>query len=115
MKFKTTKKAIQKGYYRIIGIGYCNAQNLLSYETPVAYTCGSYGWNCDIYDIDGVAIMTGYRGMITDNMVENYELLREYEQKAENIKYDRKIEWQKQKELIHALLVEFLDKSKKEA
>lgn len=61
MKFKTTKKAIKSHYYTIIAVGYCDLQDLLHYENPIAYTCGVYGWNADIYDIDGVAIVTGYR------------------------------------------------------
>lgn len=64
MKCKTTAKAIRANYgSRILSIGYCDAQALLRYETPFAYSSGVYGWNCDYYDIDGVCIATGYRGM----------------------------------------------------
>lgn len=36
MKFKTTKKAIREGYYRIISVGYCNLQYLLKGHNPIA-------------------------------------------------------------------------------
>lgn len=43
---------------------------------------GVYGWNFDVYDIDGTAIVTGYRGMPERNSHADYELVREYECKA---------------------------------
>ena len=83
MKYKTTAKAIRGGYYKIIKAGYCELQGLLSYKSPISYTCGYYGWNFDVYDIDGVAIATGYRGMPSKNSKADYKLIREYEAKAE--------------------------------
>ena len=79
MKYKTTSKALKEGYYKIISAGYCELQSLLSYKSPVAYSCGFYGWNFDVYDIDGVAIATGYRSMPSKNSKATYELIREYE------------------------------------
>lgn len=79
MKYKTTAKAVKEGYHKIISAGYCELQNLLSYKNPVAYTCGYYGWNFDVYDIDGVVIVTGYRGMMSKNSKSDYKLIREYE------------------------------------
>lgn len=61
MKFKTTKKAIKDGYTNIISMPYCSAQSLLRFVEPIAYTSGTYGWDCDYYDIDGVCVCTGYR------------------------------------------------------
>lgn len=83
MKYKTTAKAIKENYYSIISVGYCDLQSLLSYENPVAYTAGYYGWNFDLYDIDGIAIVTGYRTMPQKNSNANYELIREYEVKSQ--------------------------------
>ncbi len=83
MKYKTTAKAVKEGYYTIISAGYCELQGLLSYESPVAYSSGSYGWNFDVYDIDGIAIVTGYRGMPEKNSKASYDLIREYEAKAQ--------------------------------
>lgn len=93
MKFKTTKKAIMANYGNIIKVGYCNLQNLLKYESPVAYTAGVYGWNADIYDFGGVAIVTGYRPF--GNICPNWEITDKYEKEAKDIyntyKYDDRI------------------------
>ena len=61
MKFKTTQKEIRANYNEIICVPYCGLQNLLNYESPVAYTARREGWGADIYDMGGgVAIVTGY-------------------------------------------------------
>jgi hypothetical protein len=83
MKYKTTAKALREGYYTIISVGYCDLQGLLSHISPIAYSCGVYGWNFDVYDIDGIAIATGYRGMPSQNDKGDYKLTREYNTKAE--------------------------------
>ena len=63
MKYKTTRKAVVNGSANIIRAGYCSLQTLLSNHEPVTYTCGSYGWDFDVYEVYGVTICTGYRGM----------------------------------------------------
>lgn len=84
MKFKTTAKEIKNGYYYVIPAGYCALQSLLSYKSPVAYSCGVYGWNFDLYDIDGVAIVTGYRTMPQKNVVKNcYSIANDFEDKSQ--------------------------------
>lgn len=88
MKYKTTAKAVRSGYRTILAISYCGAQNLLSFEYPRAYTCGVYGWNFDIYDVDGVAICTGYRGM-PKTVSFDYSLLESYEKEAEKLRYSK--------------------------
>ena len=84
MKNKITAKSIRERYSKIISIGYCDAQNLLSFTSPDYYTCGVYGWNFDVYDFNNVAICTGYRGMPKGK---NYDWKRLdfYEKKAEEI------------------------------
>lgn len=83
MKYKTTSKELKKGYNYIITIGYCEAQNLLQYSEPIAYTCGTYGWNADVYQIDyGTAIVTGYRPV---EGLRNSKIVKEYDQKAEKL------------------------------
>ena len=61
MKFRTTRKAIQSAHKTIYKLCYCEAQSLLQDQSPIAYTCGVYGWNADIYLIAGVCLCTGYR------------------------------------------------------
>lgn len=102
MKYKTTAKAIKEGYYRIISVGYCDLQSLLSYKSPVSYTSGYYGWNFDVYDIDGVAIATGYRGMPSKNSKVDYKLIKEYEEKSQGKTAEEK----------DALIGEFIEKTK---
>lgn len=90
MKFKTTKRDIMANYGSVIKVGYCDLQNLLNYESPIAYTTGVYGWNADIYDFGGAVIVTGYRPF--GNIRPDYEIINRYETEAENIynnyKYD---------------------------
>jgi hypothetical protein len=101
MKFKTTAKAIKEGYHKIIRAGYCDLQYLLSNQNPVAYCSGYYGWNFDVYDINGVAIATGYRGMPEKNSNATYALIREYDAKAVNASCEER----------DRLLKEFIEKA----
>lgn len=78
MKFRTTAKELKNGYCNIISVGYCELQSLLCYEYPVAYNRGTYGWNFDVYDVDGVAICTGYRPISSKNANVDYETVRKY-------------------------------------
>lgn len=63
MKFKATRKALESSSADVIRIGYCDAQHLLHYCTPVAYNAGVYGWNFDAYQIGNTIIATGYRNL----------------------------------------------------
>lgn len=109
MKFKTTAKEIRNGYGKKIAVSYCGMQHLLWNHAPIAYTCGVYGWNFDVYSVDGVAICTGYRGMIGKSV--DYELLREYETAAEKAMYDRNVEYEQRQAEVERLLKEFLSKA----
>lgn len=103
MLFKTTNKAIRNNYSKIIEISYCAAQNLLRGVNRIAYTSGVYGWNADLYEVNGVAIVTGYRPI--GNIHPDYDLVREYDQKAEQVNdYD----WDVRREKINNLLEEFV-------
>lgn len=116
MKHKTTAAAIRKNYPKnlILNVGYCNMQNLLRYEQPTGYTCGVYGWNFDLYEIEGVAICTGYRGVPASRDF-NFDLLQKYENKArkeiekrkpENMTWDK---YDKQKKTkVKKLLLNFI-------
>jgi len=103
MKYKTTAKALREGFYTIISVGYCDLQCLLSMESPVAYSAGVYGWNFDVYEFDGVAICTGYRGMPSQNDKGDYKLAREYEALAKG----------KTEEEKRILIKEYINKAKK--
>lgn len=83
MKLKTTRKEIKNKVASnyIWQVGYCGMQHLLYYKNAIAYTSGVYGWNFDLYEVDGVYFTTGYRNMIGKQV--NYELLRKYEGQAD--------------------------------
>ena len=83
MKFKTTKKEMEKNFKRIIKIGYCQATRLLAFEKADAYTAGAYGWNADIYLFDGVAIVTGYRPF--GNIIPRQETIEEFDTRANEL------------------------------
>jgi hypothetical protein len=84
MKIKTTNKSIKAGYDKVIAIGYCDAESLLRYSKPFAYTAGVDGWNADFYSVNRVCISTGYRP-ISQNVKPCYELARKYDKKAREI------------------------------
>lgn len=106
MKYKTTAKAIRENGGKIVAIGYCGAQYLLHYEREIAYTSGVYGWNFDVYDVDGVTVCTGYRNMPGKHI--DYEVLERYETAAEKIVCNYKMPYEEQKKQVRALLREML-------
>lgn len=87
MKDRIAKKDVKAMYGTIIKVPYCNLQELLTFEDPKYYNCGTYGWNFDVYLIDSdTAIVTGYRPF--GNVTPAYEVTRKYEEKAREIKKD---------------------------
>lgn len=107
MKIKTTRKEVKEYFTTVISVGYCALQRLLAYETPIAYTCGLYGWNADVYAFGNVAIVTGYRPFGTDA---NYPLCREYEHKAGLLR-DLSMTYDERKAKTNELVKEFIEKS----
>jgi hypothetical protein len=100
-KLKATKKEMQKYNYKILGVGYCEMQHLLNYKIPVAYSCGTYGWSCDYYNIEGIIISTGYSPIITKNMNFDYNLIKEYDKRARELN---------NADEVNNLLIELLNK-----
>ena len=104
MKIKTTRKEIVRSSANLKKCGYCDLQNLLRNHSPIAYTCGVYGWNFDVFEVYGVTICTGYRNMPG----ECAEGVREYEQKARAIlSWDNPAPFEEKQKAVEALLVEF--------
>ena len=103
MKYKTTAKAIREGSCNPRSAGYCDLQFLLTNHRPNAYTCGVYGWNFDVYEVYGVTICTGYRGMVGPRC----EGISEYEKKAEAIFHDEKLTYDEARNAVENLLHEF--------
>lgn len=111
MKLKATKTQIKRNYWQLLSIGYCSADSLLSYVNPFGYSEGVYGWACDYYEISGkfgtVCISTGYSPI---GKSVNFELLKEYEAKAQKLNYNYELSYQERKEATNDLLNEFIYK-----
>ena len=103
MKIKTTRKAIVNSSENLVSVGYCDLQTLLRNHSPIAYTSGVYGWNFDVYQVYGLTICTGYRGM-PGRAANN---IREYESRARAILADHNKDWKAKDEEIENLLREF--------
>lgn len=114
MKYRTTRKMIVNGTRadELFRCGYCDMWHILRNHEPIAYTCGIYGWNFDVYEVYGITITTGYRNMCGKNIP--YDLIRSYEGKAKEIFDDYSIPYEERKERIESLLKEFCGKLKGE-
>ena len=107
MKFRVTQKEIKANFGKIICVPYCSFQNLLCWESPVAYTTRREGWAAYIYDMGGgVAIVTGYAPF--GNIRPAHELLERYEKQAEAVRYDYSLSWAEQREKLRQLAKEFI-------
>lgn len=110
MKYKTTAKAIREEG-NAIAIGYCDGCHLFRNHEPIAYTCGVYGWNFDVYTFypnnnwRGINVCTGYRGMVGCSPKTS---IRPYEEKARAIWDDWNRPYEERKEEVEALLNEWL-------
>ena len=112
MKIRVTQKEIKANFDKIIGVPYCGLQNLLCWESPVAYTARREGWAADIYDMGGgVAIVTGYAPF--GNIRPSYELRERYETQAEAIRYNYQLSWTEQREQLQQLANEFIAEATK--
>lgn len=107
MKFKTTRKAIVNGTNpsTLFSCGYCDMQSLLRNHEPIAYTCGVYGWNFDVYSVYGLTITTGYRNTCGKRIP--WETLRSYEKEASAVSNDWNMPYEQKTEAIEALLKQF--------
>lgn len=85
MKFKTTIREIKSNYWPQVA-GYGDVQTIFWGISPVAYTCGVYGWNMDVYtdpEFPSLCICTGYRPTGKEYLTSKE--LRAYEKKARAI------------------------------
>lgn len=74
MKVRVTAKFIKQNS-RPLCFGYNDIYYILKNDWPRYYTCGTYGWNADIYDFDGFCIVTGYRPFGRDAHVIPYSIM----------------------------------------
>ena len=107
-KLKVSKKDIRENRF-IIGLSYCSAQYLLNYQNAFGYSSGVNGWSCDYFLVDNIVISTGYDYVNSKNTKHSYEMLREYELKAEKISHDYSLPYEEKKNKINQLLSEFIN------
>ena len=63
--FKATRKDVFRMFPKVIRVGYCDLQYLLSENDKIAYNAGVYGWNWHCYRLSSdIAVVTGYRNLI---------------------------------------------------
>ena len=105
MKYKTTAKALREDACNLRSAGYCELQYLLTNHNPIAYTSGVYGWNFDVYEVYGLTICTGYRGMPGERL----EGIAEAEEKASEIlSWENKdMTYDEKREAVENLLHDF--------
>lgn len=99
---KTTRKAVLAGSKNVKSAGYCELSALLRNHDPIAYTCGVYGWNFDVFEVYGVTICTGSRSMPGEKL----EGVEEYEEKARALWKDKAIPFETRQKEIESLLRE---------
>ena len=113
MKLKTTKSNIRNNFCTVLTAGYCEIEYLLNYCNPFAYSTGVYGWSCDFYQpsskFSGVCIATGYNTERLGGKRINYELVKEYEQKARELFLD--YSQMNKREALNNLIDEFIEKA----
>ena len=110
MKYHVTRKEIKNNYAHIMDV-YNTPSYLLYYENPFAYNAGTYGWNWDAYEINGVVIVKGYRNRLGEKI--SYDIIHPYDEKAREITENRELDYWKRKELVHGLLIELTEKFKR--
>jgi len=107
MKFKTTKKEMKSRYDQIVGIS--DAQYLLKFEEPIAYSTRAEGWACDYYDVEGILISAGYAPLDSRKTKCSYNLVHGYDEQARDIINDYDKSYEQQKEEVAQLLKQFIE------
>lgn len=83
-KFKTTNREMTTESV-CYSIAYADLQNVLAFHNAIAYTSGVYGWNSDIYLLQGnTYISTGYRPC--GYKLKDYWVVRALDRKASELR-----------------------------
>lgn len=112
MKVYLTRRELKKNFKYIIGVGYMRIQNLLKYQDASWYFADKDGWAADIYQIEDIAICTGYRPFGNIKIATN--IVQEYDIRAMEICKNGK-NFEEIKKSINLLLKEFIQIAIKEA
>lgn len=105
MKYKVSKKTMKEAYgNRIIEVGYCQLQHLLSQQSANAYSTRAEGWACDWYEFPGFVICTGYAPI--GKRLFSYEETEFWDKAAEKIIHEAP--WDEREKRINNLLADFV-------
>ncbi len=104
---KVTNSEVKKSGGFVVCAGYCDLQNLFNYEYPIAYTCGQYGWNYDVYCPGnyGLLIASGYRGMPGKRA----RGVKAYDEAASFVLHSGLYQYNDKRETLHFLVNEFIE------
>ena len=103
---KITRNEINKT--NMVVIGYCQAQtalNLFGTDYKVGYNAGMYGWNYDLYRVNGIDIITGYNVPyckysnkdIKNKLIEFENKIRKVERGLTFLEYEKNVKkWEKE-------------------
>lgn len=103
---KITRNNINKK--NMVALGYCQCQAALSrfaYDCKVGYNSGVYGWNYDLYRVNGVDIVTGYdtpykeysNNVIKNKLIELENKIKKEERNLTFSEYEKSVkEWRKE-------------------
>lgn len=107
-RVQVTKRSIMEQNRFVVRVGYCDLQHLLRFKDSQFYTAGMYGWNADVYQVDGSAvIVTGYRPF--GNVQPDCAIVREYDAKAARILHDSTLSYFEKESNLNFLINEFLE------
>ena len=103
---KITRSEINKE--NMVALGYCQCQTILNkfaYNYKIGYNAGVYGWNYDLYRINGVDVITGYNCPyynysnkdIKAQLIELENKIRKEERSLTFLEYEKKLQqWKKE-------------------
>lgn len=91
MKIETTKKEIMNSFPKVYYLLQRTGYEISCFFNPDYYTCGKYGWNCDVFNIENsVALTYGNRPFGKEYPEEQQEELVRKLEKLES-RYDKGI------------------------
>ena len=94
---------------KVLKVGYCGLQSLLSHKNRFAYSSGVNGWACDYFMVDDVIISTGYSPI---GLSMNYDVIKSYELKADKLISEYAVSYEAKKDMYDSLLHDLINEFK---
>ena len=102
----TTQRELKSRFNKIISVA--DVSFLFEFTKRFAYNAGSFGWNFDAFDVNGVCLCKGYR---TIGEKPNWPILRKYDDQAKQIYFsepDREMRKSKINDLRDSMIEELI-------